>query len=108
MKMGLFARNKPLEYRQNPFAVLVNAIQIGAERTLEISRMHPFIDNHSRHVDILTQGVERMPAEEKAVEKCGLPLRSQWVGIVSRSHLIRDSFSKKVILAMVQAKDQVL
>ncbi len=104
VKMGLFVGNKPVEYRQNPLAILVNAIQIGAKSALEILRLYPFVDDDPRHVDILPESVHRMPAQEQAIEESRLALRGQRVEIVSRTH----GTERKDILAMVWAKDQVL
>ena len=106
-EMGLLARYQAFEDCEHPLAVLVDPIEIGAEGSLEIPRMDPLVDDDPGHINILPERVKRMPAEKKAVEESGLPLGGQRIGIVSRSHLA-DSFSKKDILAMDQARDQVL
>jgi hypothetical protein len=108
MELGLFVRNQSIEYRQNALAVLVNAIQIGSERPLEILGPDPFVDDDSRHVDVLAQGIEGVSAQEETVEEGRLTLGRQRVEIVSWSHSVQDSVREKDILAMVSVKDQVL
>ena len=74
MELGLFVRNQPVEYCQHALAVLVNAIQIGSECALEIFGPYPFVDDDSRHVDILAQGIEGVSAQKEAVEESRLTL----------------------------------
>src|ERR1700733_1128555 len=101
--MGLFVRHQTVEYRQHALAVLINAIQIRAECALKILRLDPFVDDDSRHVNILPKGIHGMPAQEQAIEESSLALRGQRVEIVSRTHETR----RKDILTMDWAKDQV-
>jgi len=102
--MGLFVRNKPVENSQHALAILIDTVQIGTKSALEILRLHPFVDDGPGHVDILPKSVERVPAEEEAIEESRLALGGQRVEIVSWSHFTR----RKDILAMVVPKDQVL
>src|ERR1700722_16126151 len=88
VEMSLFAGDQPIEDRQNLFAILINAIEIGAKRPLKIPRVRPLVNDHARNINILTQRIEGMPAEEKAIKKCGLPLWGQRIEIVYWSHLI--------------------
>ncbi len=74
MVLGLFARNKTLENRENPLPILVNAIEIGTKCALKILRLYPFVDNHARNVDVLAKRVKRMPPQEQAIEKSRLAL----------------------------------
>jgi hypothetical protein len=105
--MRLLARDQAFEDGEHPLAVLVYPVEIGAEGSLEIPRVHPLVNDDPWHVNILPERVKRMPAEKETVEKSGLPLGGKRIGIVSRTHLA-DSFSKRDILAMVEAADQVL
>jgi hypothetical protein len=87
--MGLLARDQAFEDGEHLLAVLVDPIEIGAESPLEIPRMHPLVDDDPWHVNILPERVKRMPAQKEAIEKSGLSLGGQRVGIVSRSHLAK-------------------
>jgi hypothetical protein len=107
VELGLFAGNKAVENRQNPFPILVNPVEISPKCALKILGLHPFVDNYAGDVNILTKRVKRMSSQEKTIEERSLALRGQRVEIVSRSHLVQDSCCKKDILAMVRAIDQV-
>ena len=95
LELRLFVRNQTVENRQDAFAVLVYAVQIGPERTLKVFIFDPFIGNTSRNVDILPKGIDRVPAQKKAIKKRRLALRSQRIEIVSRSHLKQISLTLK-------------
>ncbi len=84
--MGLFARDQAVEDGQDALAVLIDAVEVGAEGSLEIFCLDPFIGDAARHVDVLTERIERMAAQKQAVEKCGLALRREWIGIVPHHH----------------------
>lgn len=81
--MGLFARNQAFEYCQHALTVLVDAIEVRAERTAEIPRAHPLFGDHTRHIDVLPQRVEGMAAQEEAIEESRFALGGQRVGVVN-------------------------
>ena len=83
---SLFARNEPLENRENAFAIFVNPVQIRAEVSLIIPGVGPLVDDLARDVDILAQGIEGVSAQEKAVKEGSFPVRCKWVEIVNGSH----------------------
>lgn len=88
--MGLFVRNEPVENSQHALAVLVDPIQIRPKCTLKVLGFHPFVDDNPRHVDVLPESVQGMPAEEETVEESGFPLRRQRIVIVSWSHELSE------------------
>jgi len=58
----------------------------GLELILEVSCFQPFIDHAPGHVNVFAQRAERVSAQEQAVEKGRLPVRSQRIEIISRGH----------------------
>ena len=76
MKVGLFVRNQALEDGENLFAVLIDAVQIGAERALEILRLHPLSMTGRGMSMSCRRALERVAAQEEAVEERRLALRS--------------------------------
>lgn len=82
--MCLFGGDEAFEDGEHAFAVLVDAVEIGAEGSLIVLRDGPFAGEFAGDVDILTEFVERMAAEEEAVEKGRFALRGKRIGVVLR------------------------
>ena len=60
----LLVEDQPVEDRQHLLAVGANAAQIIPETGLKIPCLHPFFNHGIRHINILPQCIDIMPAQE--------------------------------------------
>jgi hypothetical protein len=72
----LLVPNQAIEDGENLLPVGVHAMQRLTEGLLKVPRFQPFIQHRRRDVDVLPQGLDRVAAQEQAVEERCLALRS--------------------------------
>ena len=75
-RLVLLVQNQTVENCQDLLPVTVDALQRFAERHLEIRRPEPFVKHIPGDVNILTEILDAMAAQEQSVEKSRLPLWS--------------------------------
>ena len=100
--VGVFAGNQTVKDGKDALAVLIDAVEIGAEGALKVAGADPFVGDGAGNVDVLAKGVEGVAAQEKSIKERGLALGGQRIVVVSRTHSDR-----KDILAMKTGVDQV-
>src|SRR5258708_38682020 len=74
-RLVLLVHYQAVEDGENLLAIAINPLQGFAEGHLEIRGAKPLVEHGPRDVDVLTQVLDRMAAEEQAVKKSSLPLR---------------------------------
>jgi len=105
LRTPLLVPDQTVEDGENLLAVDVDALQGFPEWFFEVSRFQPFIQHRRRHVNVLSQRFHGMSAQKQSIEKGRLPLRGQWIEVVSRRH---NDLSENVSIAVALGFDQVV
>jgi hypothetical protein len=89
MAVSVFVGNQPVENGEDALAVVIDAVEVGAESALKVFGANPLVGDGAGNIDILAKGVERVPAQEKAIKERCLTLWSQRIVVVSGTHSCR-------------------
>jgi hypothetical protein len=83
----LFFEHQFVENRQYFFPVAIHAAEGIAEIAFVAVGMKPLMEERTRDIDILAQGISGVATQKKAVENCRFPLRRERVKIVATGHI---------------------
>src|ERR1700730_3580718 len=86
LRTPLLVPDQTVEDGEDLLAIDVDALQGFPEWFFEVSGFQPFIQHRRRHVNILSQRFHGVAAQKQSIEKGRLPLRGQWIEVVSRRH----------------------
>ena len=100
----LLVQDEAIKDGEHLLTVGTDAAKVVPEASLKVPCFHPLLNHGMGNVNILSEGVYIMPAEEEAVEEGSFPLWRQGVEIVSRRH---KRLSENVSIPMPRTIRQV-